>query len=265
MLRFFLTCFCLFCLSTAAQAAECNLRPGQTGQVVEVVDGDTIRLASGEKIRLVGIQAPKLSLGRKNFKAWPLAEEAKAKLEKLILNKTIQLRYGGRETDRHRRLLAHVFSGKVWVQEAMIREGFARVYSFSDNRSCVEDLLEVEARSRAKKTAMWALPHYQVKQAADIEQLSTLHNSFQIIRGKVLSVGETKGKTYLNFGEIWKTDFTGEIKKRHLRYFKKHPLKLKELAGKEVLIRGWLGFHNGPKIDISHPEQIEILKTGGLK
>src|SRR3546814_5034081 len=46
-------------------------------EAVTVIDGDTLTLADGREIRLVGIQAPKLALGRTGFQPWPLAEEAK--------------------------------------------------------------------------------------------------------------------------------------------------------------------------------------------
>ena len=52
-------------------AAEADTTAGAT--VAEVVDGDTLILADGTEVRLVGIQAPKLPLGRKGFRAQPLA------------------------------------------------------------------------------------------------------------------------------------------------------------------------------------------------
>ena len=48
----------------------------EIARAVEIVDGDTLILADGREVRLVGIQAPKLPLGRKNFRTWPLADEA---------------------------------------------------------------------------------------------------------------------------------------------------------------------------------------------
>ena len=45
---------------------------GGPATVVAVVDGDTVVLDDGRQVRLVGIQAPKLPLGRRNFRKWPL-------------------------------------------------------------------------------------------------------------------------------------------------------------------------------------------------
>ena len=83
-----------------------GLVPGGSGRVVAVIDGDTLLLADGREVRLVGIQTPKLALGRPDFPTWPLAPEAKAALEALVLEEMTALGFGGRERDRHGRLLA---------------------------------------------------------------------------------------------------------------------------------------------------------------
>ena len=88
--------------SRAVDAEE--LSPGGSGRVVTVTDGDTVTLDNGVEIRLVGLQAPKLALGRPNFVDWPLADEARRALERLVLGKIVELRFGGRREDRHGRV-----------------------------------------------------------------------------------------------------------------------------------------------------------------
>lgn len=89
-----------FCFSRRA-----DFFPGERGYVASIVDGDTVAPRSpingANQIRLFGLQAPKLPLGRRGFKAWPLGEESKLALERLVLGKTITLKYGGRRMDRH--------------------------------------------------------------------------------------------------------------------------------------------------------------------
>src|SRR5690606_18112431 len=72
-----------------------TLTEGPSGRVVAVSDGDTIDLEGGLTVRLVGIQAPKLPLGRDGFEPWPLGEEAKARIEDLVLGRTVTLHSGG--------------------------------------------------------------------------------------------------------------------------------------------------------------------------
>jgi len=88
-MRRILLSLCVFLLlpvsALLAESAVETLERGETSLAAEVVDGDTLLLENGTKVRLVGIQAPKLPLGRAGFEAWPLAEEAKQALEDLAL------------------------------------------------------------------------------------------------------------------------------------------------------------------------------------
>ena len=119
--------------------------------VSDVVDGDTVRLESAidgvTQVRLVGIQAPKLPLGRPRFVAWPLARESKRALEAMVLGRAIRLSHGPRRLDRHGRLLAHLHvedeagADGLWVQGDLLRLGMARVYTFSNNRRLAAEML----------------------------------------------------------------------------------------------------------------------------
>ena len=140
-------------LGVAVLAAP--LEEGGTGRVVEIVDGDTLVLDDGRQVRLVGIQAPKLPLGRPGFEAWPLGDKAKAALEGLTLDRVVSLRYGGRQMDRHGRVLAHLFDEDgVWIQGALLDKGMVRVYSFADNRALGQPAVG-EKRSMRPGTITW--------------------------------------------------------------------------------------------------------------
>ena len=130
-------------------AVEAGLEAGRTARVSGVVDGDTVALDDGVTVRLVGIQAPKLPLGRPGFVAWPLADEAKAALEALALGRRVTLYYGGRRTDRYGRALAHLYRDDgLWIQGELLALGMARVYSFQDNRAIVPSMLARDAAAR---------------------------------------------------------------------------------------------------------------------
>jgi hypothetical protein len=66
---------------------------------------------------------------------------------------------------------------------------------------------------------------------------------------------------YINFGADWRKDFTVSIRRRDLRDFRKAwGERLKKLEGKAVRVRGWLRLRNGPMIEATHAEQIEVLQ-----
>jgi len=248
-------------LATPLMACE-GLRDGPSGVVVAVIDGDTVMLDNGLKVRLVAIQAPKLPLGRPQYQAWPLANEAKLALGELSLGKRVQIRYGGAERDRHGRVLGQLFIGgdKIWAQQAMLLAGLARVYSFADNRNCLLELYKAEARARIERQGIWAgVGFYAIRYAN--KPLSILEHTdrYELVEGRVLSAERYGQKVYLNFGPLWKKDFTVLIGRSALRLFEKREIDPLSLEGALIRVRGWIENKNGPLIEISHPEQIEVL------
>jgi len=235
-----------------------GLTAAETATVVEVVDGDTVVLNTGKEVRLVGLQAPKLPLGRKGFRMWPLAPEAKTALERITLNRTLRLHYGGRRTDRHRRILAHLEDVKTgrWIQGRMLADGMARVYTFQDNRAVAGAMLKLERRARAGRRGIWRNRYYQIRQA---EAAARDIGSFQLIEGQVRSVATPRNITYLNFGSDWRSDFTVMLRSRTKKALAKAGMAVESLEGKRVRVRGWVKSRNGPMIEATHPEQIELL------
>ncbi|MBM3489990.1 MAG: hypothetical protein FJX68_05995 [Alphaproteobacteria bacterium] len=156
-----------------------RLASGGSARVVEAIDGDTVVLADGRQVRLVGIQAPKLPLGRADFPAWPLAPEAKTRLESLALGRPVSLLHGGRRTDRHGRVLAHLRrEDGLWLQGEMLRSGLARVYTFADNRALAAEMLALEGEARAARRGLWGHPFYAIRRH---DALSGVVDSFQLV------------------------------------------------------------------------------------
>ena len=244
-------------IAVAPAFAADALVPGGTAKVSEIVDGDTLVLDDGRQVRLVGIQAPKLPLGRARVKLQPLANEAKAALAELTLGRTVRLSFGGQRIDRYNRQLAHLHDedGR-WIQGDLLLRGLARVYSFRDNRSLVADMLTLEREARRADRGIWDHPFYRVRSVSETPRHL---DSFQLVEGRVLDAAEVRGRTYLNFGEDWRTDFTVTISPKDRRRFRKEPFDLLALEGRRVRVRGWLYQRNGPMIDVTHPEQIELL------
>ncbi|MSO88976.1 MAG: thermonuclease family protein [Rhodospirillaceae bacterium] len=234
------------------------------GTAREIVDGDTLVLADGRSVRLVGIQAPKLPLGRANFPTWPLAEQARAALSDLTLGRRLTLSFGGARADRYRRVLAHLHIESqtrgqpgIWVQGEMLRLGLARVYTFADNRAMAAEMFAIERAARAARRGLWSDDYYRV---LNPEETAGLVDTFQIVEGIVLKVQTVGGRTYLNFGPDYRTDFTASIPSSARRLFTAARIDPQLYAGSRVRIRGWLGSLNGPTIEVSHPEQIEEVR-----
>jgi endonuclease YncB( thermonuclease family) len=250
----------LLLLAPAAATAEplpAGLTRGDWVRAVDIVDGDTLRIADGREVRLVGLQAPKLPLGRKGFRAWPLADAAKAALARLALGRRLRLAYGGRRIDRHRRILAHLEDADgTWIQAALLARGMARVYTFRDNRTAVRAMYRVEAMARRARRGIWGHRFYRVRAPAELPRAI---GSFQVVEGRVRAVATVRGTTYLNFGADWRTDFTIMLRGRSRKLFRGAGVDPAGLDGRRIRVRGWLRSRNGPMIEATHPEQIELL------
>lgn len=250
-------------MMTGAGATACEgLRDGPKGTVTEIVDGDTLLLDTGRVVRLIGIQSPKLALGREGHSDWPKGNDAKAALIGLTFKKPVLLRYGGEEIDRHDRTLAQVFvlgETQTWVQQAMLSQGQARVYSFPDNRSCLPELLAAENRARAAGLGIWADSYYRVRRADRPTELLELAGRYELVEGRVLNAERLGGQVFLNFGRYYKEDFTAVIDARALRLFADDGLDPAKLGGALLRVRGWIDDRDGPRVAVTHPEQVEVL------
>ncbi len=249
-----------------ARARACDLPASETGTVASVIDGETLQLTDGRTVRLIGAKAPMPPLGWRGDDPWPFVDDAREALEALAANQQVELRLGGSRIDRHGHLLAQVYvvSGdeRLWLQQALIAKGLARVYSFPDNRACVAELLAREAEARDKRVGLWGSSLYRVASALDLKRLGRLTHSYQLVEGTVASVGEGGGRIYLNFAQDWRRDFTVSVDRKAAPAFAAAGIDLKGLAGKRLLVRGFLAWRNGPMIEASHPEQIELLPEG---
>ncbi|MCZ6604170.1 MAG: thermonuclease family protein [Alphaproteobacteria bacterium] len=252
-------CGLVFAPLGAAQPGELSeygLATGASHRVVVVIDGDTVRLADGNEVRLVGIQAPKLPLGRPGFAAWPLADEAKAALEEMVLDRQVTLHYGGRRTDRYGRALAHmVRDDGLWVQSRLLEEGLARVYTFADNRGAVAGLLAAEKTGRSAARGLWSDPFYRI---LDHAHAAEGIGGYGLVEGVVTQAAVVKGRGFLNFGPDYRTDFTISIAPEDMGDAF-DGIDLDDYVGVPVRVRGWLREINGVSIDVTHPEQIESL------
>lgn len=227
--------------------------------VASVVDGDTLELVNGTTVRLVGIQAPKLALGRPGFREWPMVAQAKRALERLVAGHDLILHPAPIPTDRWGRQLAHLERDDgVWIQGEMLRQGWARVYTFADNRQLAAPMLALEREARAAGRGIWALRWYAVIAP---EQAAGRVGSFQIVEGRVVTAAAVRGRVYLNFGPDWKTDFTISIPPRVRRTMARTGADPGALTGGLVRVRGWVRSYNGPMIELTHPEQLELLRS----
>jgi endonuclease YncB( thermonuclease family) len=236
--------------SALVAADGCDVPVAEHVRIAAVEDGGSFTLADGRRVRLASIQAPHLGQ--------PLAARAQERLASLVAGMPVGLALADKSIDRHGHVVAQAFVGEgVWLQQTLVVEGLARVQTRVDMRRCARALLAVEDEARAAKRGIWAEPVYRIRKPGELEGDI---GSFQIVEGKVLSVAARRGRVFVNFGPDYRTDFTITISPADRKRLAKEGLDPALWSGKTVRVRGWLSLLNGPEIELTHPEQIQILE-----
>ena len=128
--------------------------PPQAALVVKVVDGDTLVLAGGIKVRVLGIDAPEME--RDGRPADFLAHKAKATLAELTLDRTVSLSYDRLRYDHYGRLLAYLWlPDHTLVNAELVRRGLARVYFIAPNLRYQKDLLTAQQEAIEAQRGVW--------------------------------------------------------------------------------------------------------------
>ncbi|PIQ71822.1 hypothetical protein COZ40_02420 [Candidatus Roizmanbacteria bacterium CG_4_10_14_3_um_filter_39_13] len=121
--------------------------------VKRVVDGDTIELSDGRKVRYIGIDTPELHHPTKGVQCF--GKEAMEKNKELVEGKTIKMKKDISETDRYKRLLRYIWVGDIFVNEYLAREGYALQATFPPDVAHAELFRLAAEDARIKNKGLW--------------------------------------------------------------------------------------------------------------
>lgn len=130
----------------------------QTGKVVDVVDGDTIKVLLDQDgqtytVRYIGIDTPESTTQIEYFGA-----EASAKNAELVYGKIVTLIKDVSETDIYGRLLRYVLVDNIFVNYELVAQGYANTASFPPDITCIPTFQEAEQKASASKLGLWNAP-----------------------------------------------------------------------------------------------------------
>jgi endonuclease YncB( thermonuclease family) len=262
--------------ATAGCRAELTGSEGERGMVRAIADGRSFVLDDGREIRLAGIEVPlppgSGEIGARAEAARTASHASLAALESILAGQSVELRPSGAAADRYGRILAHVYvirgASRQSVAHEMLARGFARFSAQIGNltgknvgdRPCAAELLGRERSAREAKLGLWGEPYYGIVGAESGAELAAERGHFAVVEGKVLSVRESGGTIYMNFGRRWSQALTVTILKRNERNFAVAGVEPKKLENRHVRVRGWVEERSGPRIEAARPEQIEIAE-----
>ena len=115
--------------------------------VVRVIDGDTIELQGGSRVRYLGIDTPETG----DF----YADEATTRNKELVEGKVVELQRGKRDQDEYGRLLRYVYVDGVFVNAELVAQGYATAYIFDPDERYSQVLVQLEQYAKMKKRGLW--------------------------------------------------------------------------------------------------------------
>jgi hypothetical protein len=142
----------------------------------------------------------------------------------------------------------------VLVQYEQVAAGHAVVAPVPAS-PCRRVLRAAEREARTRGLGLWGGTYSIVKNAADPNDILADQGRFALVQGKVASVRESAGLVYINFGQRWRDQFTVTLLKRNESGF----IAPKTLAGRTIEVRGFIEERGGPAVEVTRPEQIDII------
>lgn len=115
--------------------------------VTRIVDGDTIVVEGGDRVRLLDIDTPE--------KGQSCYTEAKDRLAELIDGKEVILEKGKEDKDVYGRLLRYIFINDTLINLQMVREGLANLYFYYKDTPYYSYFIEAEQAAKSENLCVW--------------------------------------------------------------------------------------------------------------
>lgn len=256
--RFFL--LCLPFLTGSLSGHQLALAAGQscagetydeTVIVKHVHDGDTVKLADGRSIRLIGINAPEVARYGQADEAFALP--ARDLLRELLSehNNQVKLIHGREKKDHYKRSLAHLFlPDGTNVQAQLLASGLVNAITIPPNTGFSHCYLQAEQRAFCDRKGLWSRP------ITAIENLNNSARGFHLLRGKIKTISGSRSGLWLTLEH----GLTLRVHPSRQSLFDRQ--RLQSLIGQPVIVRGWLQAKKAPKkgerfyMEIKHPASI---------
>ena len=231
---------------------------GEPVKLAEAIGGDVLRLGDGRVVRLAGIDAARGSIDGPAGDG--LATAARDRAAALAAGDAgLHLHKDLPDEDRHGRIHGEVIlSDGRSLAAALVAEGLARVHPFVEETICVEPLLAAERAARKMHLGVWASHEYAIWQADDAS-LKGQNGLYELVEGRVVSVGARSRFTFIDFGRDWGRDFTVMLTASLAADLAKAASPVASLVHHSVRVRGVIEAGSRPLMRVESAGQIELL------
>ncbi len=254
---FFVLVICTACTPpevppAAGSATEIDCAPyGETvaATVKKVFDGDTVALADGRRVRLLGINAPEL--GHNDAPDQPYAQAARKALQTFLNDgQPVALLYDRERRDRYGRELAHLYRHDgANAETRLLRQGLAYHIAILPNTTLADCLANVAEVARGQQRGLWR--DSRATSAGDVKE-----GGYQRVTGRIAEI---------KFAKTWWVELeggvTGVINPAAQASFSRS--EVEAWRGQTVEISGWVYAGKNPRyarwrMNLSTPHAVRL-------
>ena len=240
----------LILTSVTAGAGECQApEAAEVVTVKTVVDGDTIGLSDGRKVRLIGLDTPEI--GHHGKLDGVGAQAARQTLQRLIDESQgrVYLQPGRQAKDRYGRLLAHLFNiRRENLTQQLLLVGRGYQIAMPPNLAYLTCYLDAETAAHRAGIGLWQ------KAPREASSLQGDETGFHLLRGQVREVNSSRRGLWLKL----QGGLTLHITWQDWKAFDLEDPQT--LVGRRLEVRGWLYLAKGVQsLNVHHPSAIQWL------
>jgi len=227
--------------------------------VTKVYDGDTIQIASGKTVRILGIDSPEMNYEKKEEKEM-FADEARNFAVNELKSEYVYLETDKKKYDKYNRLLAYIYTSDGYMFNLKaLKKGYANIYISSDNNK-YNDLMIKELENAIKnQKGIWHI--YEKKYwnnslpRVDISLTKQHINKHVVLDAKVASINKYKNITFINLEDD--NRLTLVIYKNIIKNFPYKPSDY--LKNKKIKVSGKITkYNNSYEIILKNPYQVKL-------
>ena len=135
--------------------------------VTRAVDGDTLKLENGERVRLIGIDTPEMHESNKLYRdsqktnmdidtIKALGRKSYLFTKDLVEGKRVRLEFDLEKRDKYKRLLAYVYlKDATFVNAEIVKQGYASLMTYPPNVKYADEFLKLYREARENKRGLW--------------------------------------------------------------------------------------------------------------
>jgi len=224
-------------------------------KVVKVLDGDTVLISGGERLRYIGMDTPETSHPLRPVEFMGL--EAKEFNRDLVEGKKVYLEYDAQKRDKYDRLLAYIFlEDGTFVNAELVRMGYAQLMTIPPDVKYTDLFRKLGREAIEKGRGLWG-----ETEMIELDEAADHLGKVKKVRCKITSAFDNGKAINLNTGKDRGTDFTVTIFHGALGNFPFDPVVY--YKGKDIEVLGNIHEYGGPSIIVGDPAQIRVINQEG--